>query len=139
MENDEVYVTDGPPGSGWSWSGGENDGKIHGPLRLAEIRVENNGQNDCFDLTLVKLDIQASCSPQKQCIVTTEWTDKNNFCATLQSMSKDPLQGILSWTLKTWDGDIVGENHQNIITPSPRRTQTNLYSVTLSAGRNKVY
>jgi hypothetical protein len=42
-EGEQEIVTDGPPGPGWEWFGGENDGKIRGPLRVGEIRLEANG------------------------------------------------------------------------------------------------
>jgi hypothetical protein len=43
---EQEIVTDGPPGEGWTWFGGENDGKLHGPLRVGEIRIESGGRRD---------------------------------------------------------------------------------------------
>ncbi|MBN2328004.1 MAG: beta-galactosidase [Candidatus Omnitrophica bacterium] len=121
MEGDQALTTDGPPGNGWEWHGGENDGKIHGPMRLAEIRVENNGQNNIIDLELLGIDVQASCAPQKQCVLTAEFKDQNgvgHFSAKIQSMSQKPLNGVLSWSMKTWDGEILSANQREITTPS---------------------
>ncbi|MGC9326998.1 MAG: beta-galactosidase, partial [Candidatus Hinthialibacter sp.] len=125
-EGEQALATDGPPGDGWEWHGGENDGKIHGPIRIAEIRVENNGQNDIVDLELLGLDVQASCAPQKQCVLIAEFNDQDgdaHFSAKIQSMSNKPLNGELSWTMKTWDGEILSAHQREIITPSHGKTE----------------
>jgi hypothetical protein len=51
-EGEQELVFDAPPGPGWKWFGGENDGKIHGPLRLGEIRLEAGGLKDSGRLEL---------------------------------------------------------------------------------------
>ena len=36
-------VVDAPPGDGWRWYGGENDGKRHGPLRIRGLYLDAMG------------------------------------------------------------------------------------------------
>ena len=34
---EQELVVEAPPGPGWQWFGGENDGKLHGPVRWARF------------------------------------------------------------------------------------------------------
>jgi hypothetical protein len=45
-EGEQTIEIEAPPGHDWKWFGGENDGKLHGPLRLGEIRLEAGGAKD---------------------------------------------------------------------------------------------
>ncbi len=38
-EGEQELAFEAPPGHDWKWFGGENDGKIHGPLRLTSVRL----------------------------------------------------------------------------------------------------
>ena len=40
--------TAAPPGEGWGFYGGENDGKIHGPLRISGILLDRGGEFDAL-------------------------------------------------------------------------------------------
>ena len=56
--DEQELIFDAPPGNGWLWRGGENDGKIHGPFRLREIRIEGNNIKDKCQLELISLSIE---------------------------------------------------------------------------------
>ena len=42
----QEFVTAAPPGEGWRWYGGENDGRLHGPLRITRLSLDCNGKRD---------------------------------------------------------------------------------------------
>ncbi|MDX9754735.1 MAG: beta-galactosidase, partial [bacterium] len=125
-EGVQELVTDGPPGEGWIWGGGENDGKIHGPLRLGEIRIESNGKKEALDLTLLDLRVDASCMPQNQCLLTAsldESQETPRFRASLQSLAEKPLQGELRWIVRDWDGATLAKGQKAIETPAPGQSR----------------
>jgi hypothetical protein len=50
---EQELVFGAPPCGGWEGSGGENDGRIRGPLRLGSISLEANGRTHAGALELV--------------------------------------------------------------------------------------
>jgi hypothetical protein len=60
---------------GWEWSGGENDGKLHGPLRLGEIRFERPPKGGLVDLELEEIQITASCPASRRCLAYAALVD----------------------------------------------------------------
>ncbi|HWQ93367.1 MAG TPA: beta-galactosidase, partial [Clostridia bacterium] len=106
-EGEQELTTDGPPGPGWEWHGGENDGKIHGPLRVAEIRVVGNGQPVKCELQLDELVVDASCPGEKQCVLLAEsrgTSQPEEFNVTVRALSDTALEGQLKWVFRDWDG-----------------------------------
>ena len=117
---EQDLVTDGPPGSGWQWFGGENDGKIHGPLRLAEIRVEGNGIQDHCDLEMIGISVDTACPPQKRCVLTASVksvAEKPCFSAQIRALDDSPLSGKLVWTFRMWDGNVLDRGEKKITVP----------------------
>ena len=112
-EGEQELVTDGPPGPGWEWHGGENDGKIHGPLRLTEIRAQANGLRDRATLELLEVRIDGSCPLDKQCLLTAE-ARTNEFVATLRTMTGKAPAGRVNWVLRRWNGLEVGRGGKTV-------------------------
>ncbi|HWI56832.1 MAG TPA: beta-galactosidase, partial [Bacillota bacterium] len=120
-DGDQELVTEGPPGPGWEWHSGENDGKLHGPLRLAEIQLGANGHADRCALELRELVIDASCPKEKRCVLLAKaktGTDSPGFVAQMRAVSDKSLAGELSWVLRDWEGQEVGHGQQAVTIPA---------------------
>jgi hypothetical protein len=116
----QVMETDGPPSEGWTWNGGENDGKIHGPIRLAELRIEAGEKKDPVELVIESIQIEASAPADRQVILTgrTEVADKGvRFAADLRAFSDKPIAGKLSWQLRRWDGQSLASGDRGVEIP----------------------
>lgn len=135
--NDEQeLVTDGPPGPGWEWHGGENDGKIHGPLRLAEIGLgRGTGPARC-SLELRGLLIEASCPPGKRCVLLAGSTGVEadaHFSVQARALSDLPMSGQLQWVLRDWAGHQVEQGRQTLSLPPKAEPFTFNLPITESA------
>jgi hypothetical protein len=111
-------VTVGPPGPGWEWFGGENDGNLHGPLRVGEIRFERPGDQDVLQLELEELLIQASCPASKRCLVsaaTTDAVDEPQFDFTVRTLTEAPIESVVHWELRNWEGDSLAHGQQPLV------------------------
>ena len=120
-EGEQELVTDGPPGPGWEWHGGENDGKIHGPLRLAEIGLAGNGKATTCKLELLGVTVDASCPAEKQCVLLAKSQGKSSnsvFAVRARALSDKPLRGELNWVLRDWDGNEVGRGKRALTVPA---------------------
>lgn len=125
---EQELVFDAPPGEGWQWFAGENDGKLHGPLRLGEIRLEANGRADQGALELLRLTVEGRCPSNKLCMLavsTVTAGDNTSFAASMQSVSDQLLEGVLRWTVRDWDGHALGEG-QRAVALQPRAVRTDL-------------
>ncbi len=117
----QKMTLDAPPGEDWNWSGGENDGKLHGPLRLHEIRFNANGNRDQCQLDLISLSACASSLPHKQVLMyadTQAQEEELTFSAHVKGLLKEPLQGTVHWTLKTWDNEVLKQGKESITIPA---------------------
>lgn len=116
-------VTEGPPGPGWEWHGGENDGKIHGPLRLVEIQVAANGRQDRSTLELEEIVIDGSCPAEKRCVLLAETSGGENpaFAARVRALTEQPLTGRVTWVVRDWEGNEVGQGERAITVPERTR------------------
>ena len=120
-DGDQELVTEGPPGPGWEWHSGENDGKLHGPLRLGEIQFAADGVNDLCKLELRDVSIDGSCPEEKRCVLLTETRgvgDGAEFVAGMRAVSDAPLAGKLHWTLRDWDGHELGQGEEPVAVPA---------------------
>jgi len=118
---DQELVTDGPPGPGWEWQGGENDGKIHGPLRLGEIGLRGGSNTEPCTLELRDLIVDASCPEESRCVLLAEGRGIGNdscFVAHARALSDTRLDGELHWVLRDWDGNEVGRGKQAASVPA---------------------
>ncbi|MCX8155249.1 MAG: beta-galactosidase [Verrucomicrobiae bacterium] len=115
------YVTDGPPGPGWEWYGGENDGKMHGPLRLGTLQVQAGNLRDQRTVELLEVRIDGSCPADKRCLLTADTREQQGrwqSTATLRALSETPLEGELTWVWRTWEGQEVARNRQKVRVPA---------------------
>jgi len=125
-DGEQEIVTDGPPGPGWEWSGGENDGRLHGPIRLGEIRIEGGGVKDHPALDLSSVIVEASSASARRCILVAEKSgggaagsgDRQRFVAEVRAVSDVPLEGTLGWRFRTWDGVDLGTGEQRVTVPA---------------------
>jgi len=118
---EQELVVEAPPGPGWQWFGGENDGKLHGPVRLGEIRLESGGKTDRCTLELLSVTVEATCPADRRCVLVAE--SKTNggqihFAAGLRALSEVPLAGKLRWQLRSWDGKDLGQGWQAVTIPA---------------------
>ncbi len=110
-------VFDAPPGPGWQWMSGENDGRLHGPLRLGEIRFEAGGRRDRAELQLEDIVCEGSQPADKLCAMTAHEAGAQ-FSAEVRCLANAPLTGELLWTFRDWDGRELGRGKQPLSVPS---------------------
>jgi len=119
-EGDQELVTDGPPGPGWQWHSGENDGKIHGPLRLEQIALERGTGPETSTLEMGEIIIEGSCPSEKRCVLLAEGRgsgDDSSFVVQARGLTDSPLDGELHWVLRDWDGNEVGHGSHAVTVP----------------------
>jgi hypothetical protein len=109
----EEIEIQGPPGPGWQWMDGENDGRIHGPMRLAEIRFEANGVRDRVEMELSGVEIEGTQPAERLCVATTE-----GFAAQIRCLGSAPLAGEVAWTFRDWDGKEVSQGRSQVTAPA---------------------
>ena len=110
-------VFDAPPGPGWQWMSGENDGRLHGPLRFGEIRFEAGGRHDRAELQLEDIVVEGSQPADKLCVMTAREIGPQ-FAAQLRCLADAPLAGDLSYTFRDWEGRELGRGKRTISVPS---------------------
>jgi hypothetical protein len=115
------FATPAPPGDGWRWFGGENDGKLHGPLRISGFSLECNNRRNAGDLQLLDLRIDATCSPRRLVTLVADLREaqgQGQFVATLRSLCDRPLAGDLKYTIRNWAGRTIAENTRKFTVPA---------------------
>jgi hypothetical protein len=120
QEGEQELAFDAPPGPGWQWFGGENDGKLHGPLRLAEVRLEANGLADFGVLELVSIGVEGTCPSDRLCVIVprTEAAGRRvTFSVEVRSLSDSALQGELQWVFRNWDKREIGRGQKALVAP----------------------
>ena len=120
-DGEQELVTDAPPGRGWEWHGGENDGKIHGPLRLGEIGLGRGSNASPCTLELLEVIVDASCPEERRCVLLAESRGAGNdscFVAHARALSDTPLAGEFHWVLRDWDGIEVGRGKKAAAVPA---------------------
>jgi hypothetical protein len=120
-DGEQELVTEGPPGPGWEWRGGENDGKIHGPLRLGEIALGGGNSDAPCTLEMRELIVDASCPEEKRCVLLAESRGPGNdscFVAQVRALSDQRFEGELHWVLRDWDGRELGRGNQAVAVPA---------------------
>lgn len=112
-----AWTTEAPPGPGWRWFGGENDGKIHGPLRLGELFLDAAGTADAGQLELVDLRGVAECSPRRLVTLLAE-RQGNLLWASLASLNDRPQPAVLRWQYRDWDGRVIDSREARVELPT---------------------
>ena len=117
---DQELVFDGPPGPGWEWFGGENDGKIHGPLRLGEVRLEASGLRDRGRLEMLSMTAEGKCPADRLCAMTADAYPRPKdraFRVQIQSLARENLYGALAWTVRDWQKKELDHGQRQIVLP----------------------
>ena len=130
-ETSEIVVP-APPGEGWKWYGGENDGKRHGPLRIRGIYLDGNGRKDSGSLELEEIRVQATCPQNRCCVLMAEHRespDGGAFVATVRSMAPESLPAALRHTIRDWSGQIIATGSIDVMLPGGGRAIENPVAV----------
>ena len=128
--DEQELIFDAPPGNDWLWHSGENDGKIHGPFRLMEIKIEGNNIKDEGQLELISISIDGKVAENKLCVLTSECIAMDKpvtFMAKVRSISNKPLKGTLNWSIYNWDKKEL-EKGNKAVTIVPRGKE-NLFEI----------
>ena len=109
-----------PPGKDWTWFGGENDGILHGPLRLASLVLNGNNKKDRGELELVDVQVKTEYPASRACILLAENQPKDNvFVATVRSLQPEATEKAkLVWTLRNWDEETVDKGVKEMKLPA---------------------
>ena len=119
-EGVQEAVIHAPPGEGWKWFGGENDGRLHGPLRLNGIFLDAAGKKDAGQIELVEVRVDAECSPRRVTTMLAELREKEGggeFVATVRSLSDKPFEAEVKWQIRNWAGKPLDEGSRQITVP----------------------
>jgi GH35 family endo-1,4-beta-xylanase len=115
------FATQAPPGEGWRWFGGENDGKLHGPLRITGFAIDCNNKRNAGNLELLELRIDTECSPRRLVTLAADFREREGqgeFVATLHSLCDRPLAGDLKCMIRNWAGKTIEENARKVTVPA---------------------
>jgi len=112
-------VFQAPPGEGWKWYGGENDGKIHGPLRLRGIFLEGSGQSDTAEVELLEVRAKTQCALDRACVLLAERRASagGEFVATVRSLAQEETAGTVVWAVRGWAGKTLKEGSTKVKMP----------------------
>ena len=113
-------VTAAPPGGGWRWFGGENDGKLHGPLRIRGIYLDAAGRKDRCRLELVDVRVKAACSPGRCLVLVADRRrtgEAEAFVATVRSLAPEPVKAVIAHVIRDWSGKTVAEGRSELTVP----------------------
>lgn len=123
-DGESEIVVPAPPGEGWRWFGGENDGKLHGPLRIRGIYLDAAGRKDAGELELIDIRVKTACAPNRCCVLTAERRDTSEgavFVATARNLAPKPIQAILRHTIRDWAGTVLVEGSATVVVPADGR------------------
>ena len=115
------FATPAPPGIGWRWFGGENDGKLHGPLRITGFAIDCNNKRNGGDLELLDLRIETECSPRRLVTLVADLREqegKGQFALMLRSLSDRPLAGDVNYTIRNWAGKTIEGGTRKVTLPA---------------------
>lgn len=120
---EQELVFEAPPGPGWTWSGGENDGKLHGPLRWASLTLAANGHHDRAELELLDLTVEGRCPSDRQCVLVADLVpgvagEPDGFRVEARTLASAPVRGRLVWTVDDWERKELGRGGQEVELPS---------------------
>ena len=113
-------VFDAPPGHDWRWFGGENDGRLHGPVRLGEIRFEQGGVKDAGRIEWLSVGVDGICPSNRLCLLVAGTRTNGNrtaFVAEMRAASGRRLAGELKWVVRDWDGNQLAQGHRSVRIP----------------------
>jgi len=120
-DGENEIVVQAPPGEGWKWFGGENDGKVHGPLRISGLLLDAAGRKDSGELELVDIRVKTSCDPQRAMVLVAGMSPGEKggeFVATIRSIAASPIEADVLWTVRDWAGAAVDQGRRKVTVPA---------------------
>jgi len=116
--NEDELATLLPPGNGWSWNDGENDGLLHGPVRITKIFLDANHKTDAGDLEFMDIKVKTTCQDSKSCMMDAAYDNlTRTFKVKMQSIAGHPRAAIISWIMRDWNGKILTRGDQKATLP----------------------
>ena len=113
------YVVPAPPGEGWRFFDGENDGLLHGPLRVYGLLLDPGKPDGRGELEFEEIGIKAEYPANRACVLVAEHrASDGKFVAVVRSLLPRPADGTLAWTLRDWDGTVVGRGTRDVRVPA---------------------
>ena len=109
-DGESEIVVPAPPSEGWRWFGGENDGKLHGPLRIRGIFLDAAGRKDAGQLELVDIRVKTSCAPHRCCVLMAErrrTAQGAAFVALARNLAPKPIEATIAHTVRDWKGRVL--------------------------------
>lgn len=101
-----------PPAKGWTWFGGENDGNVHPPLRLASLLVEGAASAET-SLREMRIDVTTQIQRRDAVVLVpapaTPSGDNVAWQAELTSLLPESAPARAVLRLSRWDGTPLGE------------------------------
>lgn len=117
---EHVVEFDAPPGPGWASFNGEHDNALHGPLRIAGLFLQASGKANSGSIDLKDIEVKAAYPPQRAWVMTAGLDNGRHgpcFAAYMQCMKAAPQNGILNYTVRDWDGNVVDSGKSDIRWP----------------------
>jgi hypothetical protein len=134
-----------PPGEGWRFSGGENDGKLHGPLRVAGLFVEAergggaSPTRSSGSLELIDIEVKARCPADRTTLITARVQGSPGgpvFVADIHSQIATPTNASLDYVIRDWDGRTVAADSQPLRMDAARPAEFSVPLPAASAGKH---
>ena len=119
LESDGPHeiVMPAPPAEGWRWSGGENDGKIHGPLRITGLFLDAADKAGAGRLEMMDIRVTARCPADRSSVLTAELQAAEpapRFVGVVRSMASQPFDARFSCVIRDWDGRTVASHARKV-------------------------
>lgn len=112
-------VVPAPPGAGWQFFGGENDGKLHGLLRITGLVLDAGSKVDQGELEIRDIQVKAEYPSNRACILQADYRAKDNkFVAICRGLLPKASSGSLAWTLRDWDGAVLSKGAKDVSLPA---------------------
>ncbi len=117
-----------PPAKGWTWFGGENDGNVHPPLRLASLIVEGPTGAET-SLRGLSIDVTTEIQRRDALILAPAPAraagDQVAWQADLLSLLPEATPARATLRLSRWDGTPLGEQSFDLnLKPGQRASLT---------------
>lgn len=120
------FVVSPPPDDGWTCLSGENDGALHGPLRIAGLFLDAAGSSDVGQIELRDIRVLAESPADRTCVMVAERRESGGipqFVATIRSMTPQPIRSRVICTIRDWAGDTVATAEQETLIDSARPSE----------------
>lgn len=116
-DNDHEIVFEAPPGPGWKWYGGENDGQLHGPMRITQLDLLSSGKAEQVELQLFEIRADVVYPAQHSCTLLADCTS-GEFTASVRTLRMVPTPAQIRWTVRDWDKNTIAQGEQGVCLPA---------------------